>query len=115
MPTTTNKTGKSGRYCSFCGRSEHQVSFLIPSQSGSYICDLCVEQCSDLIEQIDRTVPGLDNGKMSLAELPRPMEIKEELDKYVIGQDEAKVALAVAVYNHYKRILTMQAKKPKKI
>ena len=73
-----------------------------------------MEQCSDLIEQIDRTVPGLDNGKMSLSELPRPMQIKEELDKYVIGQDEAKIALSVAVYNHYKRILTMQAKKPKK-
>ena len=114
MANKNNANDNHFRHCSFCGRSEHQVSFLIPSQSGSYICDLCVEQCSDLIEQIDRTVPGLDNGKMSLAELPRPMEIKEELDKYVIGQDEAKVALAVAVYNHYKRILTMQAKKPKK-
>ena len=110
-----NKTnGTNLRHCSFCGRNEHQVSFLIPSQSGTYICDLCVEQCSDLIEEIDRTVPGLNDGKMTLAELPRPMQIKEELDKYVIGQDEAKVALSVAVYNHYKRILTMQVKKPKK-
>ena len=110
-----NKTnGNNLRHCSFCGRSEHQVTFLIPSQSGTYICDLCVEQCSDLIEQIDKNVPGLNDGKMTLSELPRPMEIKEELDKYVIGQDEAKVALSVAVYNHYKRILTMQAKKPKK-
>ncbi len=114
MANKNNANDNHLRHCSFCGRNEHQVSFLIPSQSGAYICDLCVEQCSDLIEQIDRTVPGLDNGKMSLAELPRPMEIKKELDKYVIGQDEAKVALSVAVYNHYKRILTMQAKKPKK-
>ena len=114
MANNNNPNGNNLRHCSFCGRNEHQVTFLIPSQSGAYICDLCVEQCSDLIDQIDRTVPGFDNGKMSLAELPRPMEIKEELDKYVIGQDEAKVALSVAVYNHYKRILTMQAKKPKK-
>ena len=114
MAKKNNANGDHLRHCSFCGRNEHQVTFLIPSQSGAYICDLCVEQCSDLIEQIDTHVPGLDSGKMSLSELPRPIEIKEELDKYVIGQDEAKVALSVAVYNHYKRILTMQAKKPKK-
>ena len=114
MANKNNANGNNLRHCSFCGRNEHQVTFLIPSQSGAYICDLCVEQCSDLIEQIDRSVPGLNNGKMSLNELPRPMQIKEELDKYVIGQDEAKIALSVAVYNHYKRILTMQAKKPKK-
>jgi ATP-dependent Clp protease ATP-binding subunit ClpX len=114
MANKNNANDNNLRHCSFCGRNEHQVTFLIPSQSGAYICDLCVEQCSDLIEQIDSHVPGLDNGKMTLEELPRPMEIKEELDKYVIGQDEAKVALSVAVYNHYKRILTMQAKKPKK-
>ena len=114
MANKNNANDNHLRHCSFCGRNEHQVSFLIPSQSGAYICDLCVEQCSDLIDQIDRSIPGLDSGKMSLSELPRPMQIKEELDKYVIGQDEAKVALSVAVYNHYKRILTMQAKKPKK-
>ena len=114
MANKNNANDNNLRHCSFCGRNEHQVTFLIPSQSGAYICDLCVEQCSDLIEQIDSHVPGLDNGKMTLEELPRPMEIKEELDKYVIGQDEAKVALSVAVYNHYKRILTMQAKRPKK-
>ena len=114
MANKNNASGNNLRHCSFCGRNEHQVTFLIPSQSGAYICDLCVEQCSDLIEQIDSHVPGVDGGKMSLSELPRPMEIKEELDKYVIGQDEAKIALSVAVYNHYKRILTMQAKKPKK-
>lgn len=114
MANKNNANDNNLRHCSFCGRNEHQVTFLIPSQSGAYICDLCVEQCSDLIEQIDTHVPGIDSGKMTLSELPRPMEIKEELDKYVIGQDEAKVALSVAVYNHYKRILTMQAKKPKK-
>lgn len=114
MANKNNANGNNLRHCSFCGRNEQQVSFLIPSQSGTYICDLCVEQCSDLIEQIDRNVPTLNDEKMTLSELPRPMQIKEELDKYVIGQDEAKIALSVAVYNHYKRILTMQAKKPKK-
>ena len=114
MANKNNANDNNLRHCSFCGRNEHQVTFLIPSQSGAYICDLCVEQCSDLIEQIDSHVPGLDAGKMSLSELPHPMQIKEELDKYVIGQDEAKIALSVAVYNHYKRILTMQARKPKK-
>ncbi len=114
MANKNNANGENLRHCSFCGRNEHQITFLIPSQSGAYICDLCVEQCSDLIDQIDRSIPGLDDGKMSLDELPRPMEIKAELDKYVIGQDEAKIALSVAVYNHYKRILTIQAEKPKK-
>ncbi|MBR5120106.1 MAG: ATP-dependent Clp protease ATP-binding subunit ClpX, partial [Clostridia bacterium] len=73
MADKNKTTGNNLRHCSFCGRNEHQVSFLIPSQSGTYICDLCVEQCSDLIEQIDKNVPGLNDGKMSLAELPRPM------------------------------------------
>ena len=114
MANKSNTNGNNLRHCSFCGRNEHQVSFLIPSQSGSYICDLCVEQCSDLIEQIDQSVSEINDGKMSLSTLPRPVQIKEELDKYVIGQDAAKVALSVAVYNHYKRILTMQNKKTKK-
>ena len=114
MANKSNTNSNNLRHCSFCGRNELQVSFLIPSQSGSYICDLCVEQCSELIEEIDRSSHDQDNGKMSLSNLPRPVQIKEELDKYVIGQDAAKIALAVAVYNHYKRILTMQDKKPKK-
>ena len=114
MANKSNSNGTNLRHCSFCGRNEHQVSFLIPSQSGAYICDLCVEQCSDLIEQIDLEAKSISAQQMTLSELPRPKEIKEELDKYVIGQDEAKVALSVAVYNHYKRILTMQEKKPHK-
>ena len=114
MANNNNVNGENLRHCSFCGRNEQQVSFLIPSQTGAYICDRCVEQCSELIDQIGTTMPGLNNGKVTLAELPRPMEIKENLDKYVIGQDEAKIALSVAVYNHYKRILTMQARRPNK-
>ena len=74
MANKNNANDNHLRHCSFCGRNEHQVSFLIPSQSGAYICDLCVEQCSDLIDQIDRSVPGLDSGKMSLSELNELMK-----------------------------------------
>ena len=109
---TTNNSAKGLRHCSFCGRNEHQVNFLIPSPTGVYICDFCVEQCSELISQTVAE-PTIEN--LSLAELPRPMQIKQSLDQYVIGQDEAKIALSVAVYNHYKRILSQETtKKPTK-
>ena len=103
--TTTNKGTKGLRHCSFCNRNENQVEFLIPSPTGAYICNFCVEACNELITEAESyTEP--DSGLLSLEELPRPMQIKESLDKYVIGQDEAKIALSVAVYNHYKRILS---------
>ena len=103
--TTNNKGGKGLRHCSFCNRNENQVEFLIPSPTGAYICNFCVEACNELITEAENyTEP--DYGKLTLEELPRPMQIKESLDRYVIGQDEAKVALSVAVYNHYKRILS---------
>ncbi len=94
------------RYCSFCKRNENQVNFLIPSPDGAYICDYCVDACNQLISEnsgpeITFDVPALDS-------LPKPKQIKESLDKYVIGQDEAKKALSVAVYNHYKRILSRE-------
>ena len=76
--------------------------FLIPSPSGAYICDSCVEACSRLIYEHTHTVS--EDG-LSIDTLPKPKEIKASLDDYVIGQDEAKRALSVAVYNHYKRIL----------
>ncbi len=97
------------RYCSFCGRKENQVNFLIPSPTGIYICDFCVDACEQLIYENTAVSSELDG--MSITSLPRPMEIKKTLDEYVIGQDEAKVALSVAVYNHYKRILYKQAEK----
>ena len=102
--TTNNKGTKATRHCSFCNRSEHQVDFLIPSPTGAYICNFCVEACNELIFEAENYDTN-DTGKLSFEELPRPMQIKETLDKYVIGQDDAKVALSVAVYNHYKRIL----------
>lgn len=91
------------RYCAFCGRNEHQVNYLIPSQSGLYICDFCVEACNDLI--YETKISEYDDSDLSFETLPKPMQIKESLDEYVVGQDDAKVALSVAVYNHYKRIL----------
>ena len=96
------------RYCSFCGRKENQVNFLIPSPTGIYICDFCVEACEQLI--YESTERSFDESDLSLTSLPKPAEIKRTLDEYVIGQDDAKVALSVAVYNHYKRILYKQSK-----
>ena len=110
---TTNKGGRSTRYCSFCGRNENQVSFLIPSPTGIYICDYCVDACAELIDESEEQLTA-DSG-FTLDTLPRPTQIKAALDEYVIGQDEAKIALSVAVYNHYKRVLYADSrKKPKK-
>ncbi len=107
----SNKNGM--HYCSFCGRSEKEVDFLIPSPTSPvFICDYCLDACNQLVDSIDEGLPTKkkNTGKLTLEELPRPMQIKETLDQYVIGQDEAKVALSVAVYNHYKRILTNMPK-----
>ena len=97
-----DRTNTSSRRCSFCGRSEDQVGLLIPSPLGTYICDDCVFACEQLIDDYHSSVS--EDGLTELAELPKPKEIKAVLDEYVIGQDEAKIALSVAVYNHYKRI-----------
>jgi len=107
-----NKTLDSTlKHCSFCGRNEDQVLFLIPSPiTDSYICDDCVDACESIIDDQFTTASKEHEGFRLLT----PMEIKSELDSYVIGQDEAKKALAVAVYNHYKRISLLDEKKPKK-
>ena len=112
-----NNSGELRR-CAFCGRNEHQVNFLIPSPTGIYICDFCVDACDELINQTleDEEMErggGVDGMSLTLQNLPKPAEIKAGLDEYVIGQDEAKVTLSVAVYNHYKRILSKQQKKDK--
>jgi ATP-dependent Clp protease ATP-binding subunit ClpX len=86
--------------CSFCGRSSSDVPQLIDSEEAA-ICSDCVAKCSEVISQ-DRKYSGFPTKQ----DLPKPVEIKEVLDEYVIGQDRAKKALAVAVYNHYKRILS---------
>ncbi len=97
-----DRTNTSSRRCSFCGRSEDQVGLLIPSPLGTYICDDCVFACEQLLDDYHSSAG--EDSLTELAELPKPKEIKAILDEYVIGQDEAKIALSVAVYNHYKRI-----------
>lgn len=104
-----DKNNTSGHRCSFCGRTENQVKYLIPSQSGSYICDNCVFACGQLIDDYESSLAGTAIPEFS--SLPRPKEIKAVLDDYVIGQDAAKIALSVAVYNHYKRISSKQKSK----
>ncbi len=85
------------RFCSFCGKPEDMVKRLISGQNGAYICNECVEICEDMIKDTE------DNVSEPVP-LKKPAEIKAELDKYIVGQDEAKRVLSVAVYNHYKRI-----------
>lgn len=89
--------------CSFCGKSGDQVRKMISGPSGTYICDECIELCAELIEEeFDPEETELTDEEINLL---KPREIKEFLDDYVIGQEEAKKVLSVAVYNHYKRIL----------
>lgn len=84
--------------CSFCGKTQDQVRKLVAGP-GVYICDECIELCTEIVEE------ELGNEEeFEFKDVPKPMEIREILDEYVIGQDDAKKSLAVAVYNHYKRI-----------
>ena len=92
--------------CSFCGKPQSQAKRLI-SGNGVYICDECVELCMDIIadeDSLHRGRPQPKNEPRAEMVLPKPQEIKKQLDEYVVGQDKAKMTLAVAVYNHYKRI-----------
>ncbi|WP_449466017.1 ATP-dependent Clp protease ATP-binding subunit ClpX [Stenotrophomonas humi] len=103
-----DRQGRSGDssgkilYCSFCGKSQHEVRKLIAGPS-VFICDECVELCNDIIrEELE------EKAQSARSSLPKPREILEVLDQYVIGQNRAKRTLAVAVYNHYKRIESRQ-------
>ncbi len=87
-------------YCSFCGKSQHEVKKLIAGPS-VFICDECIDLCNDIIRD---ELPGLESVKSSGDDVPTPAQLKANLDNYVIGQQPAKRALAVAVYNHYKRL-----------
>ena len=94
-----NKSDDKLLYCSFCGKSQHEVKKLIAGPS-VFVCDECVDLCNDIIrEELLETSPGKQEEK-----LPTPREINAEIDNYVIGQEQAKRVLSVAVYNHYKRL-----------
>ena len=97
------KFGDTGELlkCSFCGKSQKQVKKLIAGP-GVYICDECIELCNDIIRE---ETQGDKGGKGAKSDLPTPREIRAILDQYVIGQDQAKKILSVAVYNHYKRLM----------
>ena len=104
-----DKKGASGEkvlYCSFCGKSQHEVKKLIAGPS-VFICDECIELCNDIIR--DEVPAEGTPAKPTKSDLPVPGDIKTSLDQYVIGQDVAKRTLAVAVYNHYKRLKHMGA------
>jgi ATP-dependent Clp protease ATP-binding subunit ClpX len=108
MPDKKGASGEKVLYCSFCGKSQHEVKKLIAGPS-VFICDECIELCNDIIRD---EVPAEGTGaKAAKSDLPVPSEIKAILDQYVIGQDTAKRTLAVAVYNHYKRLKHLGASK----
>ena len=106
-----DKKGSSSEkvlYCSFCGKSQHEVKKLIAGPS-VFICDECIELCNDIIR--DEVPAESADAKATKSDLPVPSEIKASLDQYVIGQEPAKRTLAVAVYNHYKRLKHMSRNK----
>jgi ATP-dependent Clp protease ATP-binding subunit ClpX len=94
-------------YCTFCGKSQHEVKKLIAGPS-VFICDECIDLCNEIIRD---ELPGLEAAKEKGSDLPTPAEIKANLDNYVIGQEPAKRTLAVAVYNHYKRLKHKESSK----
>src|SRR5574344_893249 len=101
---------KKKEHCSFCGRGQDEVFKLFSGIDGSFICDECIETCVEMLDYEANIMNGeslMDGNSSPITdiELPTPKKIKENLDDYVIGQDESKKVLAVSVYNHYKRIL----------
>ena len=104
MADKKGSSSENALYCSFCGKSQHEVKKLIAGPS-VFICDECIDLCNDIIrEEVPADAP---EGKAK-GDLPTPVDIKTNLDNYVIGQEKAKRTLAVAVYNHYKRIESRQ-------
>jgi ATP-dependent Clp protease ATP-binding subunit ClpX len=96
MADKKGTSGEKALYCSFCGKSQHEVKKLIAGPS-VFICDECIDLCNDIVRD---ELPGLEAVKAKGEELPTPAVLKANLDNYVIGQEQAKRALSVAVYNH---------------
>ena len=107
MPDKKGSSSEKTLYCSFCGKSQHEVKKLIAGPS-VFICDECIDLCNEIIRD---ELPAGEEAKAARGDLPTPAEIKATLDAYVIGQDVAKRMLAVAVYNHYKRLRHKDASK----
>ena len=107
MVDKKSPSGEKTLYCTFCGKSQHEVKKLIAGPS-VFICDECIDLCNEIIRD---ELPGLEAAKENGSELPTPAEIKANLDNYVIGQEPAKRTLAVAVYNHYKRLKHKESSK----
>ena len=105
---TLDSKNRSRRRCSFCGRPEDEVGFLITGMDGC-ICNDCAEQAHEIAREAMGEVMKGRLSRLDMAELPKPKEIKDFLDQYVIGQDDAKRYLSVSVYNHYKRLLQKDA------
>ena len=94
----TKKNDKESLFCSFCGKNQKEVKKLIAGPT-VFVCDECVELCMDIIKEDNK-----NNKSKIKKDIPKPSEINKHLDDYVIGQNEAKKVLSVAVYNHYKRL-----------
>ena len=107
MADKKSASGEKTLYCTFCGKSQHEVKKLIAGPS-VFICDECIDLCNEIIRD---ELPGLEAAKEKGSDLPTPAEIKANLDNYVIGQEPAKRTLAVAVYNHYKRLKHKESSK----
>ncbi|MBC8378314.1 MAG: ATP-dependent Clp protease ATP-binding subunit ClpX [Planctomycetes bacterium] len=102
MAKSTGKDNDKRDACSFCGRTKKQVDAFVEGPGGVYICPECIDLCYNIVRQERRRISG---ANALFDEVPKPREIKEFLDQYVIGQDRAKKSLSVAVHNHYKRLL----------
>ena len=105
-----DKKGSSSEkllYCSFCGKSQHEVKKLIAGPS-VFICDECIDLCNEIIR--DEAAGAAEEAGLTKSDLPSPQEISDILNQYVIGQERAKKILAVAVYNHYKRLKHLDKK-----
>ena len=105
MPSKDSNSRRIVR-CSFCGKTQDQVRKLVSGPNNTYICNECVLLCNEIVSDDVESI-----GRTGELEIKRPREIKEILDQYVVGQEQAKKALSVAVYNHYKRIQCMGNRK----